>query len=124
MSLADFYHKVNTSGSDLYSLAQGRIIREGETHNQMMEKREADRGVQEVAHMRLHKENITGQMTELKRDIVRAKEAGYNPSLIASKEKMLHKLQNDHLHIQGEIFKAQGRNSAASRIRFGNPHYF
>jgi len=109
---------------NLYSEKRGRIIREGEAHNQMQEKRETDKGLQEIAHMRLHKENITGRMAELKRDIVRGKEAGYNPSLIADKERMLHKLQNDHLHIQGEIFKAQGRTNMASNIRFHNPHYF
>ncbi len=124
MSLGDFYHKVNTSGASLYSLAQGRIVREGSAHNQVLEKREADKGLQEIAHMRLHKENITGQIEQLKKDIVRGRTAGYTPSLVADKEKMLHKLQNDHLHIQGEIFKAQGRTSAASHIRFQNPHYF
>jgi hypothetical protein len=124
MSLADFYNKVNTSGAQLYSLAQGRIVREGGAHKDMMEKREADKSTQEIAHMRLHKENISGKIQELKKDIYDAKRAGYTPSLVAEKEKMLHKLQNDHLHLQGEILGAQGRTNMASNIRFHNPHYF
>lgn len=107
-----------------YSEKRGRIVREGDAHNQLVEKREADKNLQEIAHMRLHKENITGQIEQLKRDIARGKSADYNPSLLAEKEKMLHKLSNDHLHLQSEIFKAQGRDSAASHIRFQNPHYF
>jgi hypothetical protein len=124
MSLADFYNKVNSSGANLYSEKRGQIIREAESHNLIQERKEMDKGVQEIAHMRLHKENITGQIQQLKKDIVDARTAGYTPSLVAEKEKMLHKLQNDHLHIQGEIYKAQGHVSAASNVRFHNAHYF
>lgn len=124
MSLADFYNKVNSSGANLYSEKRGQIVRQGAEHSALQERKEADKNLQEVAHMRLHKENITGQISQLKKDIVDARQAGYTPSLVAEKERMLHKLENDHLHLKGEILKVQGRDSAASRIRFHNPHYF
>ncbi|MES2060039.1 MAG: hypothetical protein V4438_03350 [Patescibacteria group bacterium] len=124
MSLADFYNKVNSSGANLYSEKRGQIIREAASHSSFEEKRTADKEAQEVAHLRLHKENITGQIQQVKKDIAMGRGAGYTPSLIAEKEKMLHKLENDHLHLKSEILKAGGMNSAASRIRFNNPHYF
>jgi hypothetical protein len=124
MSLADFYNKVNSSGANLYSEKRGQIIRQGNQRSELASRKEADKNLQETAHLRLHKENITGQIEQLKKDIVSGRNAGYTPSLIAEKEKMLHSLQNDHMHLQGEIYKAQGRDSAASRIRFNNPHYF
>ena len=124
MALADFYNKVNVSGMDLYSAKRGRIVREGEKHSLLSEKRETDKNLQEIAHLSLRKENIAGQILQLRKDIIRAKEAGYTPSLVAEKERILHKLQNDSLRLQGDIYKIHGRTGSVSSNLSHNLRYF
>lgn len=125
MSLSDLNKKISNTSSNPYNDKEARINHEWEDQKGMMEKKETDNMNTEIAHLRLHKENLAGQISQLKKDIYKeSRSANPNKSFLAEREKQLHKLQNDHLHIQGEVMKLQGRDSSAFRIRFHNPHYF
>lgn len=125
MSLDDLKKQVIDSGNRAFNDQRERIAEEGRAHEAMVSKKEEDMSTKELAHARLHQEHLTGQMQEIKNDISRERaSANPNRSFIQEREKQLHKLQNDHLHVQGEIMQHKGMDRPASHIRYNNPHYF
>lgn len=125
MSLGDLQKQVNDSGAKAFTDQHEKIMKEGEAHISKLAIQKEDTELKDLAHMRLRGEHLTGEMEQLRKDIAKEK-SSTNPNLsfIKDRETQLHKLQNDHLHVQGEIMKHKGMDRPASHIRYNNPHYF
>ncbi|HEY4512346.1 MAG TPA: hypothetical protein VJH63_01645 [Candidatus Paceibacterota bacterium] len=126
MSLNDINKKINSSSSNPYIDKKVRIGKEWEGQKELADKKQADTDTKQLSHLMLHKENLAGQISQLKKDIYNeSRSANSNRSFLAEREKMLHKLQRDHLEIQGEILAKKGVDTGpAHNVRFNKPHYF
>lgn len=120
MSLGDLNKNVNKAGASDYNARRAEILRQGKQEEEKRAAVEADRIGKEISHLRLHKQALEGKLQQLKREIPQERDL----KLRSFKEKELHRLMNEKLHLEGEIMTKQGREHAAHNVRYNNPHYF
>lgn len=120
MSLGDLNKSVNKSGASDYNAKRAEILRQGKQQQERLAAQEADRLSKDISHLRLHKQTLEGRVIQLKNEIARERD----PKMRSFKEKDLHRLMNEKLHLEGEILQKQGREHAAHNVRYNNPHYF
>ena len=111
MSLGDLNKNVNKGAGSLYANQKGRIMREADEHNKMIEMREIDRIKQGVARKEADINKMGNEIAKLRREIIastsKMKMDPADKRLIQDKERKIAMLEMEQRQISDGIKKNQ-----------------